>query len=81
MKIVSHENLYMFDFWCGAEDTAHVLTQAEMEMIDDILSEIYPEGLSPTEINDIFWFDSDWIAELVGYNDFEELWKDRWAKI
>lgn len=33
--------------------------------------------MSDTEINDIFWFEEDFIAETLGYNDFEELMNDR----
>lgn len=29
------------------------------------------------DINDIFWFEEDTIAEWLGYSDFEELMKDR----
>lgn len=81
MKIVTHENLYEFKFWCGAKATASLLTQDEMELIDDLLNDAYPDGLTSTEINDIFWFDTDWIAEVLNYHNFEDLWKDRFGKI
>lgn len=44
-----------------------------------ILEEMYDdeEGISDTQINDIFWFEEDWIAEQLGYSDFNELMEDR----
>lgn len=77
MKIISEEHLWDFEFWCGAKSTFKMLTGQEAKLIEDILEELYPEGLTETELNDIFWFDSDWIAEIVGYKDFEEMWQDR----
>lgn len=77
MKIINEESLYDFEFWCGAKSTFKMLTQAEAELIEGILEELYPEGLTSTELNDIFWFDSDWIAEIVGYKDFDAMFADR----
>ena len=38
---------------------------------------MYPDGCSETDVNDIFWFERDWIAEALGYSDYDELLKDR----
>lgn len=81
MKIITEESLYQFEFWCGAKGTASLLTQTELEIIEYVLMDAYPDGLTATEINDIFWFDSDWIAEVIGYHDFDDLWKDRYGEI
>ena len=34
---------------------------------------MYPEGMDETEINDLFWFEDDLIAQWLGYEDFEAL--------
>lgn len=73
MKIHSDINLSKFEFWSGAKDTAEYLTNSEFDIIEDILTELYPEGLDETTINDIFWFEHDTIAEWLGYNSFEEI--------
>ena len=73
MKIYMEESLTNFEFWSGAKDTVKYLTDEELEQIESILEDTYPEGMSDTEINDLFWFEDDTIAEWLGYNDFEEI--------
>ena len=73
MKIYKEESLTNFEFWSGARDTAKYLTYQELDTIESILEDIYPEGVDETTINDIFWFEEDTIAEWLGYNNFEEI--------
>ena len=73
MKIYTEESLRNFEFWSGAKDTVKYLTHEELDTIESILEGTYPEGMSDTEINDLFWFEDDTIAEWLGYNDFEEI--------
>jgi len=73
MKIYREIPLSEFDFWAGAKDTARYLTEEELEQIEQILEEIYPEGLSETDINDLLWFEHELIAEWLGYEDFDEI--------
>lgn len=73
MKIYEEKSLRDFEFWSGAKDTVKYLTLDELDTIESILEDIYPDGMEDTQINDLFWFDDDWIAEMLGYNDFEEI--------
>lgn len=73
MKIYTENSLRHFDFWSGAKETVKYLTDEELDTIETILEDYYPEGMSETQVNDIFWFEDDWIAEMLGYNDFEEI--------
>lgn len=73
MKIYTEESLRNFEFWSGAKDTVKYLTDDELDTIEEILEELNPEGMSETDINDLFWHDDDTIAEWLGYEDFEEL--------
>lgn len=73
MKIYTENSLRNFEFWSGAKDTVEYLTLDELDAIEFILEELYPEGASETTINDIFWFEDDWIAELLGYESFDEI--------
>lgn len=79
MKIVEHINLADFGFWGGAVNTAMYLTREDFEEIECFLEESVPENnlLTSTEVNDFFWFEEDTIAQLLGYEDFEALQKDR----
>lgn len=73
MKIYSEINLRDFEFWSGAVDTVKYLTEEELDTIEAILEEMYPDGVGETQINDIFWFEDDWIAEMLGYDNFEAI--------
>lgn len=73
MKIYTEQSLRNFEFWSGAKDTAKYLTLDELDTIEECLEECYPDGIGETELNDIFWFEDDMIAEWLGYNDFEEI--------
>lgn len=73
MKLYREESLSRFDFWSGAKDTVKYLTESELETIESYLEELYPEGMTDTELNDFMWFEDDTIAEWLGYNDFDEI--------
>lgn len=73
MKIYEEKSLRDFDFWSGAKDTVKYLTDDELEQIEAILEDAYPDGMEDTQINDIFWFEDDWIAEMLGYENFEAI--------
>ena len=73
MKIYSDVPLTEFEFWAGAKDTVKYLTEEELDQIEQILEDIYPEGLNETDLNDLFWFEDDLIAEWLGYESFDEI--------
>ena len=77
MKVYKEVNDYNFDFWSGAKETAEDLTYQEIDQIFEILEELFPDGTDETQVNDIFWFERDWIAEMLGYSDYEELLENR----
>lgn len=65
MKIYSEISLRNFEFWSGAADFANSLTCEQLDQVEVILEDTYPEGMSDTEINDIFWFEQDTIREWL----------------
>ncbi len=73
MRIYKEIPLTEFDFRSGARDTIKYLTDEELEQIEQILEEIYPEGLNEVKLNDIFWFERDLIAVWLGYKNFDEI--------
>jgi len=76
MKITSDATLADFKFWSGAIGTAEELTAEEMETVEACLEDSEPEdGWTATAINDIFWFEPDFIAKCLGYDDWEALLK------
>jgi hypothetical protein len=73
MLVNKEVNLGNFEFWSGAVETVKYLTSEELETIESILEDIYPNGIDETDLNDIFWHDDDTIANWLGYNDFDEI--------
>lgn len=73
MKIYSETSLWNFEFWSGAKDRAEQLTYDQLDQIESELESLYPDGMEDTKINDIFWFEEDWIADILGYSSWENL--------
>lgn len=74
MKIYKEVNsVYDFDFWSGAKDTVKYLTDSEVNEIISMLEMSGYDEMSETELNDFFWFETDTIAEWLGYNNFDEI--------
>lgn len=73
MKVYREVSLREFDFWGGAKDRVKYLTGDELERIEQVLEELYPKGIDETELNDLFWFEEDSLAEWLGYENFEQI--------
>lgn len=72
MKILSERNLASFEFWSGGRDRAMMLTYEEMEEVESALEDIYPDGMTDTELNDLFWFHFGFVCESIGLEYDEE---------
>lgn len=61
-----------FKFWSGACYTVKALGIERTQIIWGMLSEISEDIISETQVNDFFWFDTDTIAEWLGFEDWED---------
>ena len=43
-----------------------MMTAEELDSVENALEELYPDGMTDTEINDLFWFDFEYVCELIG---------------
>ena len=79
MKVYREINITEFKFWSGGKSTVELLTLEEMRKIQYYLEDLEEDGFihSETDLNDFFWFDTDWIANFLGYENFEALYKER----
>lgn len=77
MKITSEKSLFNFDFWSGAETTANELTNKEFNIIEAQLEDLYPDGIDETQLNAIFWFEQDFVAQMLGYDTWEAFEKTK----
>ena len=73
MTIIKEERLENFEFWSGARYLAENLTSEEFDTIEELLEELYPDGMEEIEVNDFFWFEGDTIAQALGYEDEDDL--------
>ena len=65
--------LVNFDAWSGAVDTKErIIQEGKADEFDNLIEELYPDGLSETQLNDILWFEEDWLFEMLGISDEEE---------
>lgn len=72
MKIYT-EIYELSDFtpWSEATKTWDKIIEADKdEEFIQRLDDIYPEGLSETQLNDLLWFEEEWCYELVGLNQW-----------
>ncbi len=70
MKISREMNLRNFKAWSGAKDTLNKLIELDKcEELEAILEDIYPNGMDETQLNDILWFEDQWIYETLGIEE------------
>ena len=79
MKIYEEQRLFNFTFWGGAISAAELLTEDEFDKIEQTLADIYGDDYcyEDTFINDLFSFETDFIAQCLGYTDFETMLDER----
>ena len=74
MKISYELNLSTFKAWSGAVDTLdRIRREGKCEELESILEDCYPEGMTETELNDLLWFDDEWIFETLGMRTESEI--------
>lgn len=62
------ESLKYFKFWGQAQDVAREFTEAQLDQLEDLISEMYCDDYpTDTQINDLFAYDSDYLKELLGW--------------
>ena len=67
MKIYREGSLSNFKFWPGAMPNAVEFTFEELDQITDELESLDGgDGYSETEINELMWFEPEYLASLIG---------------
>lgn len=73
MKIYK-EGIQDFEPWSGAVSTYSRLSDADMlDAFEAVLDDLYPDGMSETELNDLLWFEADWCFESVGLRTISQI--------
>ena len=74
MKVFNDcQTLRNFNAWSGAVDTKETILEHDKEEdFECLIDDLYPDGLTDTQLNDILWFDSEWVFECLGIKEEEE---------
>lgn len=73
MQITYELDLRTFKAWCGARSTLdRIIDEGMCEQLEFILEDLYPDGMTETELNDLLWFEPERIFEWLGISDDEE---------
>jgi len=74
MKITTETSLDNFEAWEGTKQTLQKIREAgKFEDLEMLLDDLYPDGIDEVKLNDILWFDNDWIFESLGMKPEEEV--------
>ena len=77
MTITYELDLNSFQAWSGAKDTLdRVQREGKCAELENILEELYPDGMTETELNDLLWFDSESVYEWLGIRSEEQIEKE-----
>lgn len=73
MLIKEEISLADFQAWSGAVDTLdHIINEDKCDELEAILEDLYPDGMTDTELNDMLWFEEEQIYEWLGISDDDE---------
>jgi hypothetical protein len=72
MRIVKDICLSDFEFWSGAKDHAALFSASELDQLDQILPDVFcDDDVTETQINDLFWSEPQFCADLIGAYKFD----------
>ena len=74
MTITYELDLNSFQAWSGAKDTLdRIQREGKCEELENVLEELYPDGMTETQLNDLLWFDSESVYEWLGIRSEEQI--------
>lgn len=77
MTITYELDLNSFEAWSGAKDTLErIQREGKCAELENILEELYPDGMTETELNDLLWFDSESVYEWLGIRSEPQIEKE-----
>jgi len=68
LSIIKDMSIYDLknELWSGALDTLEAIIQNnKLQDLLDLLQELYPEPVDITTINDLLWFDEDFVYDQL----------------
>ena len=74
MKYINECELRYFPAWSGGRDTlATLIEKGDCDSVENLIEESFSEETpTDTAVNDFLWFERDFIAQHLGYDDWDE---------
>ena len=73
MKVYREIDIRNFEPWSGAVQTYdRIWNENKLDELEALIDELYPDGIDETQLNDILWFEEDWLYETLGIEDEED---------
>ena len=77
MTITYELDLNSFEAWSGAKDTLdRIQREGKCSLLEQILEDIYPDGMTETELNDLLWFEPETVYEWLGIRSEGQIEKE-----
>jgi len=74
MTIKSEISLENFQAWSGAVSTLNrIINEGKCSQLEFMLEEMYPDGMTDTELNDLLWHDSDTVFEWLDIRTYDQI--------
>ena len=63
-----------YEPWEGAVDTYNKIEEAgKLDALESLIDDMYPDGISKTELNDLLWFEDDWVYSMLDMPNEEDV--------
>ena len=77
MTITYELDLNSFEAWSGAKETLErIQREGKCGLLEQILEDTYPDGMTETELNDLLWFEPETVYEWLGIRSEEQIKKE-----
>jgi len=74
MTIKSEISLENFEAWSGAVSTLNrIINEGKCSQLEFMLEDLYPDGMTDTQLNDLLWFDSDTVFGWLGIRTYDQI--------
>ena len=76
--IMTYElDLNSFQAWSGAKETLErIQREGKCAELENVLEELYPDGMTETELNDLLWFEPETVYEWLGIRSEGQIEKE-----
>lgn len=72
ITIIKEVDIHELQPWMGAENTYKKIEEADkLKDLEEYINETYPDGINETDLNDLLWFDGEYVLNMLGIESEE----------